>query len=59
MKRIPWEHLREAQREYEIKRDNNAQLSLLTADQIAATLQESVEREQRPHPRSHVSRRGE
>lgn len=48
---IPWEKLREAQREDEMRRETDVQMSLLTADQITATLPESVEREQRTHPR--------
>jgi len=41
---IPWERLREAQREDELRREKDVQLSLLTSAEITATLQESVER---------------
>jgi hypothetical protein len=38
---IPWERLREAQRAHEIRMDREVQLSLLTGDQIAGTLEEA------------------
>ena len=39
---IPWERLREAQREDELRREKDVQLSLLTGEEIVATLPERL-----------------